>query len=182
LNIHNSNFANNTATTKGGAISYDLYKPVLGNNHYEGNQASYGDNFSSYVHKIKIKQSTSDSIVFDSVGSGIEYETPFTLAFYDGDDQIVTTESASQIIISGNSTDSSVLGTNAVKVNNGEALFDSIIFVSEPGKNNVLFDIKSPALDLTRLRLVFGSTYEQEKLVANFRWCQPGEQLTSQNI
>lgn len=155
---------------KGGAISYSLYRPTLNNNTFTNNSASYGNDLGSYAVKIKIKGSNTDEIQMDNIGSGLVYDNPFTLAIYDLDGQIVNLDSTSQISITGNSTSSSTKGINAVKLTNGEATFSSIIFISIPGSQNILFNIASAALNSQKVKLLFGQSYEQNKLVGNFRF------------
>jgi hypothetical protein len=57
-----------------------------------------------------------------------------------------------------------------VKLEKGEASFSSIIFIADPGSNNILFNVASPALSGQKLKLIFGQTYEQNKLIGNFRF------------
>ena len=78
----------NTATESGGAINYNLYRPILNSNTFNSNIAAYGKDISSYAIKMKIKDSHTDEIRLNNVGSGIEYDTPFILALYDHDGQI----------------------------------------------------------------------------------------------
>lgn len=174
-------FTNNTATRKGGAISYSLFRPIMTNNTFSGNTAPYGEIIGSYAIKIAIKNSTTDDIKIDNAGSGIVYEYPLTFALYDHDSQIVSVDNSSQITISSNSLSTQVLSTSVVKVDEGEAYFDDIAFVSEPGMQNVSYKISSPAVDLPTLRLVYGSNYTQNNVVVNFRFCKPGEYITSSN-
>ena len=75
-----------------------------------------------------------------------------------------------------------MLETNAVKVTNGEAKFDNIAFIAQPGADDQQFTVSSLAVDLSKLRIVYGSNYTQQPMIINFRYCKPGEYITTSNI
>ena len=77
LDISDSSFINNIAMSSGGAIRYDVYSPILYNEIFEGITALYGPNIASYPVKIKIVDSTTDSIKFRNIGSGIASDAVF---------------------------------------------------------------------------------------------------------
>ncbi|CAI2379456.1 unnamed protein product [Moneuplotes crassus] len=175
----NNTFTDNKAVSKGGALHYDMFRPILQDNTFLYNSAPYGPDIASYPIQIKKKGTKGGTLFLSDVGSGIKYQNTLTFAFYDHDEQILSLDSSSQITISGNSTGSSVLGVKAVKVTSGEAIFDDLQFISAPGAQTVLYDIESGGLDLQKLKIVYGDTYQQEKISVNFRYCQPGEHNTT---
>jgi hypothetical protein len=181
VSISNCIFSHNSVTEKGGAINYELFRPTLEDNTFLNNSAAYGNDIASYAIKIKILDSESDEIIFDNVGSGITFETSFTLALYDHDGQISLLDSVSQIKINGNSTGSYTSGINAVLVTNGQAVFSGLVLYSDPGDQNVMFDVESSAVDLARLKIVYGLDYALEKLISDFRYCKPGESIEGDN-
>jgi hypothetical protein len=52
VSIEGSTFTNNKASLYGGAIHYNMFKPVTNGNTFEGNEAPYGNNIASYAFKI----------------------------------------------------------------------------------------------------------------------------------
>jgi len=179
VTISNSTFTNNIALTKGGAIMYTFYRPTLIKNTFTTNTASYGQNIASYPVKVSVKDSPDDSIELTNVGSGIVYATSITMALYDYDNQITSLENTSQIVLTGNSTGSSVLGINSKRVLGGQATFDSVEFISAPGAKNVIFNIVSPVVVLSKLRLAYGSDFSLNKINVDFRYCKPGEFISA---
>ena len=168
-------FENNTATSRGGAISYNLYRPTLENNTYIGNSAAYGPNIASYAIKVIQQNSTSESVTLDNVGSGIQYDGSLVLQIVDHDNQVMILDSSSQISIQAKSSNQSVTGTTAKKVTKGVAEFDELIFQSYPGDTNIEFKITSNALKRSVLALQYGVNFSQAPITVNFRYCQPGE-------
>ena len=177
VSISNSSFIGNKAK-KGGAISYSLYRPNLETNTFTGNQAVYGNNIGSYATQINILGNFNKTIKFSNVGSGIKYDTPFTIALYDHDEQVVVLDSVSQIVISGVNKNDKVEGANAVKVNEGIAVFNSIIFISNPGNTKIPFQLFSKAISPSKIKLLYGLEYSTKMLV-DFRFWMPGERIAS---
>ena len=176
--VNHTIFTDNTATEVGGAGYYNLYVPITDNNTYINNTAPYGGLVGGYASKIKIKDKPNDPITFINVGSGVVYETSVTFAIYDFFNQIMNQDSVSQIVITANTSDGNVLGTNSVRVTNGEATFDNLIFYSHPGDQDIKFNIESPALDKEKLSTVI-EDYTPENIIVNFRFCKPGEYIVS---
>ena len=173
--IANCTFENNTATSRGGAIRYNLYRPTFENNTYIGNSAAYGPNIASYAIKVIQQNSTSDSVILDNVGSGIQYDGSMVLQLVDHDNQVMILDSSSQISIQAKSSNQSVTGTTTKKIVKGIATFDELIFESYPGDTNIEFKITSSALKQNVLELQYGVNFSQAPITVNFRYCQPGE-------
>ena len=110
-NISLSSFKNNSAIYQGGAIYYDLYRPGLSENIFEGNSAGYGPNIASYPIKINIRNSNSDFIKLFDVGSGVKYSNSLELALVDYDNQANNLDNSSVITIKSTRSNTSVFGT-----------------------------------------------------------------------
>ena len=67
--LDSCSFINNSATYSGGAIMYNLYRPIMTNLTFSGNTATYGSDIASYPIKIIIQNSTSDTVHLENVGS-----------------------------------------------------------------------------------------------------------------
>ena len=179
VTISNSSFSNNTAIKQGGAINYTLYRPKITNSTYSNNTAVYGGNIASYAMQIYVLDQINKSISFSNAGSGIAYDTSFTLGLYDYERQIVVADSISQITITKSSSQQNVAGTNLLKVNKGVATFSNIIFISNPGDTDINFAISTSGLNPSNLKIVYGSDYQISSIVVNFRFWKPGEQITT---
>ena len=68
--VYSTKFYNSVAEVKGGAIYYDLYRPVFNNISFSNNSAQYGNDIASYPIKIKLRGSDSDQIILQNVVSG----------------------------------------------------------------------------------------------------------------
>jgi hypothetical protein len=176
--IINSVFSNNTATNKGGAIYYDLYRPIMQNNTFANNSAPYGDDIASYPVKIVRLGTIDNKIIIGNVPSGLVYEDTLSLALMDQDNQIMNQESDStiKVISSGNNSVEGIVSERIIK---GVATFKGITFVDKPGVKNSKFEMTSKALD--SLQILYGmaltnSSFSMQNLLhVNFRDCKPGE-------
>ena len=150
--------------------------------HYQSNSAAYGPNIASYPVKIKLYSNMLESIVLDDVGSGIMYDQTLEFGLFDYDDQVMILNSQDQVTISAtDSQSSSVSGINSGLLNQGMTSFDSLVFVSASGTSNVLYDVRSKAIDSRKVRDVFGQTINDTTISVNFRYCKPGEVNTDNN-
>ena len=182
LTLRDINFTDNTAARRGGALYYDFARPSLDRVRYSNNVAVYGMDIASYPVKIKIVNSTQDDISFENIGSGVTYPQTLHFGLYDFDDQIMVIESIDQIIISAVDTQaSSVTGFNAQKLYQGIAEFDNIAFVAAPGSTNILYQASSKAIDDDKIQQVFGQSISDNNINVSFRYCEPGEIVTSDN-
>jgi hypothetical protein len=117
----------------------------------------------------------------NNVASGITYGDTITLELVDYDDNVMVLDSASNIEIKPKTSNQTVLGTTSIKVTNGVAIFDDLIFQSAPGDTNIEFEVTSSALDEIVLQLQYNSNWTQSPIVVSFRYCQPGE-IERENI
>lgn len=153
----------------GGAIFYDLYRPVLDNNTFAHNSALYGPDIASYPVKIKLANSDSDEMVFTNVASGQTITPGIELSLVDFDDQIISTDYSSKITMSRIDSNTSIFGTTEVVVKGGIATFSDIALISKPSSENVAFKVSSPALDSQIINLSGKRSLNQINIIASFR-------------
>jgi hypothetical protein len=123
--IENSNFYGNEAVIMGGAIYYNLYRPLLNANQFN-NSAPYGPNIASYPVRIVELATSQNKIYLSNIGSGIKHDGVLSLAIVDFDNQTMNLESDSTIKIVRTNEQSSVTGTDSAKISNGTAKFNSL--------------------------------------------------------
>jgi len=179
LDLNNNTFENNIAIEHGGAINYNYLNPSSTGNTFRNNSAQYGNNFASYPVRIgKINSMANEKIYLTNVGPGITLSSGLELALIDYDNQVISTDQSSQIlIIAKNQSNSRIGGTNAIVVKNGIANFDSLSAVSEPGSPNIPFLVSSQGIDESKVLSVFNSTVTQPDLIMDFRFWSPGERI-----
>lgn len=178
LNITYCNFTDNSAVISGGALQYDLYRPLLKSNKYERNTAEYGPDIASYPIAIKLKGTDIDQIILNDIGSGVENNLNLNLALYDHDNQITTLENYAQIKINEINQSTVILGQSAIVVNKGEVNFQTLSFEAEPGLNNIEFELTSDAIDIVKMKRQYGEGFKLKNIIAHFRFCKPGEEIT----
>ena len=161
--IINNTFQNNKAISKGGAIYYNLNRPIMSDNIFINNSAAYGQNIGSYPIRIVVNSTRQGSAYLRDVGSGIEYNDNLIFALVDHDDQTMILDNESTFKVSPISLNSSLTGTDYAKVNKGVASFSGLTFNSKPGDQNVTFRMTSKSINTH-----FDFTID-------FRYCKPGE-------
>ena len=104
--ISNSQFSSNRATNKGGAISYDLFPPIVdaSTTTYLGNSALYGNNIGSYPFKLRPFNTTYQFV------SGQALPEPYVVVMEDSEGQEIVTDSASTMTLSAVANNVSVVG------------------------------------------------------------------------
>ena len=154
--LQNVTFQNNYASVKGGAIYYDLYRPVMTNVRFINNTSPSGPNISSYPVKVVLTGTNSSFINLTNVASGQTQDVNLIFNVVDYDNQLSSTTSGGRIIISSAVSNTSVLGLSSASIVNGSATFTSLMFVANPGSVNVPFKISSNAIDSSKLLKQFG--------------------------
>ncbi|CAI2379704.1 unnamed protein product [Moneuplotes crassus] len=179
LGMANSIFINNTGVAEGGAISYNYSPPSQTNVTFEGNQAPYGPDYASYPVRIGvINGAATDEIIIDDVGPGIVLEEPIQLGLFDYNGQIMILDSSSQLTIDFvNNSVGSISGINHAIIQKGLATFEDFSSDVEPGAKAVLFKVSSNVLNANKIRDVLNKTDIAQRIVMNFRFCKPGEQI-----
>jgi hypothetical protein len=165
-------FKNNTAEKKGGAISYNMNRPIMNTNQFEYNSAEYGNNIGSYPFKIIEKSSGNNMIKLNNVPSGLLFEEKITVDIVDYDSQIVTIENSNTIKVSPITSGARATGTDFAKITNGTAVFDNLIFRYKAGSPEVMYSITSTAINLQIINQVFNGSSTNDystKLDIDFR-------------
>jgi hypothetical protein len=171
LYVSNSTFSNNAAETQGGAIYYNFIRPQMSNLIFSNNTAQYGQNIASYPVKIKLQNSDSDTIELNNIGSGIKLNETLTFELLDYDNQVMVLDNENSIsIFASQGNNASVGGTNTVLLTTGVALFDSLIFISEPGSNDIDYYATSKAIDADTIQKAFGQSISNNTINVNFRY------------
>ena len=175
-------FTNNNAIRQGGAIYYDYARPTIERIEYISNSAQYGLDIASYPTKIKLVNSTQNDVYINNVGSGITYEQTLNFGLYDYDDQIMVLDNSDQLTISAvDNHTSSISGPNVGLLNKGTTSFDNLRFISTIGSTNIHYRATSKAIDKDKIQSVFGQTISDSNIYVDFRFCKPGEFITSSN-
>ena len=182
LTLNTLTFTDNNAVSQGGALHYDYVRPSFYGIQYINNTAQYGENIASYPVKIKIVNSSQDDLNLNNVGSGLTYNETLNFGLYDYDDQIMVLDNSDQLTISAIDTQvSSIAGINVGLLNQGVTSFDTLQFISTPGLTNIHYRITSKVIDSDKIQNVFGQSISDNNIYVNFRFCQPGEFITSAN-
>ena len=171
--ITNSIFKNNVATTDGGAIYYDFFKPTMSGNTFMNNSAQYGPNVAAYPVRIEPQSVPEQTYV-----SGQEISQPMQYKLVDSDGLVIATDSDSVITIAPESSDNKVIGNTDVTVVNGVATFSDITFISKPGAQTIKYTVSSSNIDETKITEAFNMTLSQttQTMTLNFRQCIKGEE------
>jgi hypothetical protein len=171
---NNSHFINSIALEKGGALRYNMYRPLLHNNQFINNSALYGPNIASYPINLLINSTYLTNITLPETVSGQKYPQHLNISLIDYDNQIMILDNASTISIKGTTSGSLTEGTTITKVKQGTAVLDNLIFVYKPGGNNILYNITSNAIEYAKVQILQNYQYGVQVHVS-FRFCKPGE-------
>ncbi|CAI2364411.1 unnamed protein product [Moneuplotes crassus] len=178
LDIKQSLFRENSATTKGGAISYNYNPPTIGDTIFGNNSATYGENYASYPARIGYVNSTVDEeIIIEDIGPGLPITIDLKLALIDIDGQVISNDNTSQILILPKDfSNSAISGTNVAQVENGIAQFNNITFEVDRKYKTFNFSISSTSINSDKITKI-SNKLEQKDLLAKFRDCKPGERI-----
>ena len=172
--ISNTTFEQNIAQLSGGGIMYDLYRPKLSNLVFKSNIALYGPNIGSYAVKVDIQNITITAININNAVSGQIAQT-YVLSVVDYDDQVMNIDPNLKVTIKAVTPGASIFGRNIYFADAGVAKMNETILISTPGSTNIVFSIVPNTIDLDKARAVYGSNYTLPNIIANFRYCKPGE-------
>ncbi|CAI2373025.1 unnamed protein product [Moneuplotes crassus] len=182
LDLDNVTFTNNSASVQGGAIYYNLIRPKIFNSTFINNSAQYGPDLASYPVKMKMKNDSDSQIHLTGIGSGVVISAPVKLALLDYDNQVMNLNNVDQVgIFSQNSSHSIVGGANSFPFKSGIATVEGIIFESKPGSKNVTFNAPTSAIDSNKVNTAFPNEDFSSYITVDFRFCEPGEEITHQN-
>ena len=96
----NVTFENNVALEFGGAIYYDIYRPLMTNVTFKNNSAVYGPNIASYPVKVIRTDTNSTAFTLDNVASGQTYTKSIELSLVDFDNQIASDTNSGVVSVS----------------------------------------------------------------------------------
>jgi predicted outer membrane repeat protein len=175
-NVSGVTFIENTATTDGGAMYYDFFKPATSGNTYTNNQASYGPELAGYPVKIE-----AETIPTQVYVSGQPISDPIQYKLVDHDGHTIATDSDSVITMSPVKDSDKVIGNTDVTVNKGVATFKDVTFISGPGAKGVSFTVSSSNIDETKIGTAFSMNINQtiQTLTLDFRDCIVGEEKSN---
>ncbi|CAI2360059.1 unnamed protein product [Moneuplotes crassus] len=174
FNFTDCAFLNNSAQMNGGAIQFGVYAPVSVNTLYANNSAQYGPDIAGYAVKAVLKDSKTDDIIINNVGSGIKITEGFTLQLVDFEGKVMHLDNSSKLVIKISTPNEVIQGADVKIASQGEATFDNLIFTSHPGDQSVEFRIVTTAVNDELVMAQYGEIV-QKPLTVNFRYCQPGE-------
>ena len=166
---------NSHAQTQGGAIYYDLQRPVMDSTIFQNNSAEYGSDIASYPISVKLLEHETDLIDIINITSGQVYESGLQLQLVDYDGQVVLSNFTSTVSMQSIESGTRVDGTHKVTTTDGIAVFDDLILTATPGSNNVNFEVLSNFIDYQRVSVQLGTEKSSKNLTASFRLCQTGE-------
>ena len=157
---------------------YNLYRPTLNSLTFSNNSALYGPNIASYAVKVDIGNETINTIKMDNAVSG-QITPIYIFSIVDYDDQVMNLDPNLKVTIKAVTPGSQVFGRNIYFADSGVARMNETILISSPGSANVVFSISPNTIDLDKAKAVYGSNYTLPSIIANFRYCKPGEYFYS---
>ena len=175
--LKNVSFSNNVAVQSGGAIYYNYKRPEIQSCLFSNNSSAYGPNIASYAVKVYKVGYPTNNISLSDVGSGIKLNNPFLLVLADYDNQQMVLDNVSQLTIRSLSSSNKLSGVNVVKVDSGVADFSDLIFIGNPGSQNINFAVDSKSIDYTKINRLYGTNAFSNLISVSFRYWMPGEQM-----
>ena len=137
---------------------------------FTNNSAVYGPNIASYAVKVYQKGGSLNEINLKDVGSGVLLSKSLELVLADYDNQQMVLDNMTQIKIFPSANSSKTSGVNSEKVVSGVADFKSLIFVGEPGSQNVTFVVESKALSDPKISEIYGANAFSNKVSVSLRY------------
>jgi len=155
----------------------------MNNNTFTNNSADYGPDIASYAVKIRQKTTNNTKIILDESPSGLSYNGSLSLELVDYDGQIMNQQSSKVVKINAVTPNASISGINYAKFTEGVAEFPDLVFESIPGSTNVKYSLTSSAIDSSVVSAALSNSSNEfnSELEVNFRFCKPGEALTTSN-
>lgn len=164
-----------------------MNRPVLGDNRFQSNVASYGPNIASYAVRIINRDTQSNKISINNAASGLPYTQNLVFAIVDYDYQVMNLQDSAVVKITPVDNYASVTSIDYAKFTKGIATFTKPTFKAIPGHKNVEYTLRSLAInDMILSNVISTSESDLETyhnlLYVNFRFCMPGEIQTTTNI
>ena len=140
VSLKNITFNNNTASSMGGGIYYNLNRPSLTDCGFMNNSALHGPDIASYAVKIVKSGTQENKITLNDVASSLLYQNTLSFDLIDFDRQIMNLENSHTVKIFPKLPTSSVKGTDFSKFQEGIVKFDNLIFINKAGAQEVAFE------------------------------------------
>eukprot|EP00347_Sterkiella_histriomuscorum_P005203 403357498 len=161
--------------SKGGAIYYDLYRPLdFNSNYFNENLASYGKNIGSFPFKLKLLNEKQEFL--QNLSSGQQIQDTIQIAVIDQDQQIVVDLPESLLSITSDDLSIQIAGETSVMSINGVFVFKNIKIIGKPQSNTTL-NFKTSSIDEDILFKVSGNKDSTLPVQVGFRKCLRGEVL-----
>ena len=159
--IATSTFRNNSAAVQGGGISWQVSKPELVGNTFEGGQAKYGADVASFNLYIKVKSISGNATLeymgadedhvsvegtLWNAGSGQIQDTTLTIAILDHYDQVVTTENDDTASLVALDTNTATIGNISAIARNGIFKFIGFGLSAPPGSISKVYIVSAKLL------------------------------------
>jgi hypothetical protein len=156
-----STFRNNSAAVQGGSISWQVSKPELVDNTFEGGQAQYGADVASFHLYIKLKSVSGNATLeymgadedhvsvegtMWNAGSGQIQDTTLKIAMLDHYDQVVTTENEDTASLVAPDTNSATIGNISAIARNGIFTFIGFGLSAPPGSISKIYIVSAKLL------------------------------------
>ena len=163
-----------------------MNRPIMGNNSFASNSAPYGNNIASYPVRIVEKNTGQNNILKNDIAGGVTIEEDLELILVDYDNQTMVLENSNAVKISAITDNASISGIDNVKFDSGSVTFSGFSLIHYLGSQNIEFSLTSTAIDDSIVTVVLNETSKnledyQTKLIANFRFCKPGEIAVGNN-
>eukprot|EP00347_Sterkiella_histriomuscorum_P014799 403359479 len=168
--ISNTTFVQNVGITRGGAVHYNYYAPVLNMStlNFTDNQAPYGQNISAYPFKLVVTN-------LDTIKQQVSGQTiinPINVEVRDYYDNVINIDNTTKIELqSWNILTTQIQGASTLTVNMGQASFSEVTLLSDPGRQDEYLKIVLQQYDNTLINLT---------VEIDFRDCLVGEALQKQ--
>ena len=152
-------FNGNTASIAGGAIYYDVFRPIMTNLIFQNNSAPYGNDIASYPVRIVARGDNNNDdyhIYLNQIASGQALSNSLVLKIVDYDNQTITNLIKGNIVVSTIDKNTKAYGRNSESIVNGVSTFSGLILSANPGSNNVKFSVNTGMIDNSIISRQFG--------------------------
>lgn len=179
LNMTGNVLMYNFARENGGCIEWDSKEPLVEENLFEDNQASYGNNIASFPVRIMLFSDGQvvDSLNLTDVAPGQKVDSNISIVFLDHYDQIITTDNTSTATLSLQGSDSFVTGETSEVSTNGQIDFTDFQIYADVSSTQTLLihsdSIQTPSSNST------SSSSNSIKIQVYMRNCSIGESFSN---
>ena len=154
--VNSLNFTGNSASKIGGAIYYDVFRPIMTNLIFQNNSAPYGNDIASYPVRIVAQGSNDFQISLNELTSGQLFTKGLVLNVIDFDNQTVTNLIKGNIVVTTIDQNTKTSGRNSESIINGVSTFSGLILSAKPGSNKIQFSVNTRIIDNSVISRQFG--------------------------